>query len=296
MQLFKVYDQSHALPAESKPFAMDRLNVFGIPINIGTYNQFISTVIADARLRKSYYTCVANVHMLVEAYYDRMFAKAVSNARVVAPDGSPLTWAIRTFYGIRQERVAGMSLLPDLLEVSQEQEISVYFYGGHPDMVAKTRIHLELKYPHLKLAGFYSPPFRKLTDEEEAKVVRDINASEAQIVFVSLGCPKQEKWMASMQHRVNGVMIGIGGALTVLVGAQKRAPKWLQSVGLEWSFRLLQEPRRLFKRYATTNSTFLYLFFKALFRRRQSRQDNNVIDFGHKIVPMRVRHIIKDKH
>lgn len=292
MQLFKVYNQPLMNSDESKPFAMDRLNVFSIPINIGTYNQFISTVIADARLRKSYYTCVANVHMLIEAYNDRIFAKTVRNARVIAPDGRPLTWAIRMFYGIRQDRVAGMDLLPDLLEVSQEKGISVYFYGGHPDMVAKTRIYLEKKYPHLKLAGFYSPPFKKLTEDEEANVVRNINASGAQIVFVALGCPKQEKWMASMQHRVNGVMIGIGGALSVMVGVQKRAPKWVQTAGLEWFFRFLQEPMRLFSRYAKTNSTFIYLFLKSLVRRNMSRQDNNVIDFDHKMVPIQV-HLIK---
>ncbi|MEO6915167.1 MAG: WecB/TagA/CpsF family glycosyltransferase [Chitinophagaceae bacterium] len=296
MQLFKVYDQPLVNPAEPKPFAMDRLNVFSIPINIGTYNQFISTVIADAGLRKSYYTCVANVHMLVEAYRDRLFAKTVSNARVIAPDGRPLTWAIRMFYGISQDRVAGMDLLPDLLEVSQEKEISVYFYGGHPDMVAKTRIYLKMKYPHLKLAGFYSPPFKKLNEKEEALIVRDINASGAQIVFVSLGCPKQEKWMASMQHRVNGVMIGIGGALSVMVGVQKRAPKWVQTAGLEWSFRLFQEPTRLFTRYAKTNSTFIYLFIKSFFRRRFSLQDNNVIDFDPKIVPMLVSRVKDDKY
>jgi N-acetylglucosaminyldiphosphoundecaprenol N-acetyl-beta-D-mannosaminyltransferase len=270
---------------------MDKLNVFSIPVSIGTYNQFISTVVGDAKRRKNYYTCVANVHMLIEAYGDKNFAQTVSNAQVIAPDGRPLTWAIRMFYGIQQDRVAGMDLLPDLLEVCQENEISVYFYGGHPDMTDLTKTFLEKKYPYLKIAGVYSPPFRKLTHQEETDVVKTINRSEAQIVFVSLGCPKQEKWMAQWSTRINGVMIGIGGALPVMVGAQKRAPKWLQNSGLEWFYRLMQEPGRLFKRYAVTNSKFIYLFFKSYLKQRFRKDSNNPIDFDSKMMAIRLRQL-----
>jgi N-acetylglucosaminyldiphosphoundecaprenol N-acetyl-beta-D-mannosaminyltransferase len=126
---------------------------------------------------------------------------------------------------------------------------------------------MDRHYPNLHIRGLYSPPFRALTPEEEERTIERINSSGAKLLFVVLGCPKQEQWMASMAGRINAVMIGIGGALPVLIGMQKRAPKWMQRAGLEWLFRLLQEPRRLFKRYFVTNSVFLYLLSRELVTR-----------------------------
>jgi len=241
---------------------MDKLNVFSIPVHIGSYKEFIVTILEYAQQKKSYYTCMANVHMLVEAYLHIDFAASVKKADLITPDGRPLTWALQMLYGIKQDRVAGMDILPDLLEQGQAKQLAVYFYGGHPGLLDKTRCYLENTYPDLRICGLYSPPFRKLSEEEDEEVINKINQSGAQMVFVSLGCPKQEKWMAAMANRIDAVMIGIGGALSVMVGAQKRAPKWIQTAGLEWSFRLWQEPGRLFKRYAITNSIFIYLFLK----------------------------------
>lgn len=118
----------------------------------------------------------------------------------------------------------------------------------------------------LKQAGFYSPPFRELTPVENEKIISRINTSGAGIVFVILGCPKQEKWMAAMKGKINSCMIGIGGALPVLVGLQKRAPVWMQGVGMEWLYRLYQEPTRLYKRYAITNTLFFFVFLKEYFK------------------------------
>ena len=132
-------------------------------------------------------------------------------------------------------------------------------------MLAKTHDSLKQKYPHLSIAGFYSPPFRQLTNIEEEEICNKINSSNPNLIFVVLGCPKQERWMASMKGKLNAVMIGIGGALPVFVGMQKRAPKWMQDYGLEWLFRFIQEPKRLWKRYMVTNSLFLYLIIKAKF-------------------------------
>ena len=136
----------------------------------------------------------------------------------------------------------------------------------------RTRAYLDDNYPDLSIKGLYSPPFRALTPEEETRTIEKINASGAKLVFVVLGCPKQEQWMASMAGKVNAVMIGIGGALPVLIGIQKRAPKWMQNAGLEWLFRLVQEPKRLFKRYAVTNSVFLYLLSRELVKKTFSRK------------------------
>lgn len=251
---------------------MEKVNLLSINVSTGRYREFVQKILDIAKAKVSDYVCVANVHMLIEARKDLQFGKIVSGANVITPDGKPLTWALRLLFGVAQDRVAGMDLLPDLLEKAQSENISVYFYGGEQGMLDKTCAYLTKKYPLLKVAGCYSPPFRKLTEQEEQEVVDRINGSGAQMVFVILGCPKQERWMASMKGRINAVMIGVGGALPVMIGIMKRAPKWMQRSGLEWLYRLMQEPGRLFKRYAVTNSLFIYFLTRELFERKYSRK------------------------
>jgi N-acetylglucosaminyldiphosphoundecaprenol N-acetyl-beta-D-mannosaminyltransferase len=204
--------------------------------------------------------------MFIEAHRDHDFLELIKSSEIVTPDGKPLTWALQSLYGIKQDRVAGMDLLPDLLTIMSEQHISAYFYGGEPEVLDKAKIYLKDSFPKLNIAGFYSPPFRDLTLLEENKIIEEINKTLPSVVFVILGCPKQEKWMASMKGKINTVMIGIGGALPVMLGIQKRAPRWMQDAGLEWLFRLSQEPLRLFKRYWQTNNLFVWIFLKEFFK------------------------------
>lgn len=230
-------------------------------ITTGKYPSFIETIIELAKTKKSSNVCVANVHMYIEAYKNEEFLKIVNNSDIVTPDGKPLTWALRCLYGIRQERVAGMDLLPDLLKNMEQNKIAAYFYGGSYNDLKITEDYLRKNYADLRIAGLHSPPFGSAEDVEKTGVIEKINTSQPIIVFVVLGCPKQEKWMAEMKKKINGVMIGIGGALPVMIGIKKRAPKWMQRSGLEWLFRLIQEPNRLFKRYAYTNILFIWLMF-----------------------------------
>ena len=195
--------------------------------------------------------------MTIEAHNDPSFAEVVNNADLVTPDGMPLVWALRLLYGLKQERVAGMDLLPELLKAAEAEDLVVYFYGGTEEMMMQTEKFVQIHYPQLKNVSFESPPFRPLSIQEEEECIDRINASGANLVLVALGCPKQEKWMARMKGKINACMVGIGGALPVLVGMQKRAPKCMQNTGLEWLFRLMQEPQRLFKRYFVTNSLFI---------------------------------------
>lgn len=241
---------------------MKKVSLLGMSLNTGSYNEFVNQIINHANKKISEYTCLANVHMLIEAYSDYNFAKVVNNAKIITPDGKPLGWALRFLYGIRQERASGMDLLPDLLQRASANNLPVYFYGGTDQLLSDTLKYLMSNFPHLKVAGSFSPPFRKLSPAEDELVIDEINNSGAQIVFVVLGCPKQEKWMASMKGRINAMMVGIGGALPVMIGLQRRAPGWMQNAGLEWLFRFLQEPVRLFGRYSFTNSLFLYLLLK----------------------------------
>lgn len=236
------------------------LDITSIP-----YSEFIDKICYLAAEKISSYICVANVHMCIEAYDDAEFQNIVNNADMVTPDGMPLAKGIQWLYGKEQERVAGMDLLPDLLKECEKQSLKVYFYGGSENTQKSTELFIHQNYTKLEAVGYYSPPFRKLSSEEEIQIIHNINNSGAQLVFVALGCPKQEKWMASMKGKINACMIGIGGALPVLIGEQKRAPQWMQNLSLEWFYRFVQEPKRLFKRYAYTNSKFIFLLLKQKF-------------------------------
>ncbi|MEO7044801.1 MAG: WecB/TagA/CpsF family glycosyltransferase [Ferruginibacter sp.] len=223
---------------------------------------FSDEIISLAYQKKSSMVCVANVHMFIEAYKDSKFLQIIRDADLITPDGIPLIWALRILYSLKQDRVAGMDLLPDLLRKIESQNIGVYFYGSTDIVLNNTKDYLKRKFPKLTIAGFHSPPFGTSPDQKESETINTINSSTPCIVFVVLGCPKQEKWMASMKNQIHTVMIGIGGALPVMLGIQKRAPRWMQKTGLEWLFRLTQEPRRLFRRYFITNSLFLWILLK----------------------------------
>lgn len=238
------------------------LEIISMSILNASFINFIDRIHKLAHKKQSSYICIANVHMTIEAHHDPSFAEVVNNADLVTPDGMPLVWALRLLYGIKQERVAGMDLLPELLKAAGAENLTVYFYGGTEEMMRQTERFVQIHYPQLKNVSFESPPFRPLSIQEEEECIDRINASGANLVLVALGCPKQEKWMARMKGKINACMVGIGGALPVLVGMQKRAPKWMQNAGLEWLFRLLQEPQRLFKRYFVTNSLFILLLMK----------------------------------
>jgi len=237
-------------------------------VSTGKYQLFIDQITEMARQRQSAAVYFANVHMYIEAYKNDAFRELINKADMVTPDGQPLAWMLRLLYGIKQDRVAAMDFMPDMLQRMQQEQLPVYFYGGTQEMLDKTAAFVSTAYPQLKVAGLYSPPFRPLTPEEEDAIAEKINSAAPAIVFVFLGCPKQEKWMATMKGKVNAVMTGVGGSVPVTIGMQKRAPKWMRNTGLEWLYRFFQEPRRLFKRYAITNSLFMWVMFKEFIKLR----------------------------
>lgn len=250
---------------------MMKKQLISLQISIASFKQVIDEIIRLATKKQSAYVCIANVHMLVEAHNDAAFADIVNSADMVTPDGMPLAKSIEWLYGIKQDRVAGMDVLPAVIEEAINKNLSVFFYGGSSQMLERTKAYIDTIYPQLQVGGMISPPFRPLTTEETEQDIAAINQSGAQIVFVVLGCPKQEKWMHAMRGHIQAVMLGIGGALPVMVGMQKRAPVWVQKSSLEWLYRLCQEPRRLFKRYATTNTVFMWLLGKALLQNMFTR-------------------------
>lgn len=240
------------------------IDVVGSPVTALPAAEQLETILAWAEAHEHRMVCVANVHMLMEARWDEAFGSLLKQADLVTPDGTPLVWMMRRLGAPGQDRLAGMDMLPELCRLAADRSIGVYFLGSTPETLARMRERLEAECPTLRIAGMESPPFRPLTPEEEAAMVERIRASGAGIVMVSLGCPKQERWMAAHRDRLPAVLIGIGAAFPVYAGTQRMAPQWMRDGGLEWLYRLAQEPRRLFRRYWRTNLPFLWLAFRQL--------------------------------
>lgn len=243
---------------------MKKLQVVKSFISVGTYNEFISSILKLPRDNNSSYVCVSNVHMAIEVNDDKDFMGVVNNADITTPDGMPIAKAINYLYGISQERVAGMDLMPSLMRECELANKSIFLYGSTDDVVEKIIKKASIEFPLLKVDS-YSPPFGELSKSGQESIVTTINKEKYDFVFVALGCPKQEKWMAMHKGKIQSCMIGLGGAFEVYAQVKDRAPKWMQNYSLEWVYRLIQDPKRLWKRYLYTNSKFIFLFIKQLF-------------------------------
>ncbi|PZD73265.1 N-acetylglucosaminyldiphosphoundecaprenol N-acetyl-beta-D-mannosaminyltransferase [Acaryochloris thomasi RCC1774] len=243
---------------------LDKIQVIGTNVNALSLKQSATQIIAWAKQNISKTICVANVHMLMEAYWDPSFKQILHSADLVTPDGMPLVWMLKFLGAYSQERVAGMDLLKKLCEEAQQQKVGIFFLGSETKILAKMRQRLESEYPSLDIIGMESLPFRPLTDQEDQKIVERINGTEAGLLFLSLGCPKQEKWIAQHRGRINATMVGLGGVFPVYAGLQKYAPQWIRTLGMEWAYRLYQEPGRLWRRYATTIPPFVWLAARQL--------------------------------
>jgi N-acetylglucosaminyldiphosphoundecaprenol N-acetyl-beta-D-mannosaminyltransferase len=210
--------------------------------------------------------CVATVHMVMESFDADDFQRSVNAADLVTPDGVPLVWALRRLGLPATRRVYGPTLMRLVCRRAEERGLAVGLYGGSPEVLEALRERLLERHPLLRIAFAASPPFRPATEEEDASTVQAIEASGARILFVGLGCPKQERWMAAHREALPCVMLGVGAAFDFLAGAKPQAPAWLQRAGLEWLFRLACEPRRLWRRYLIQNPRFVFHFARELVR------------------------------
>jgi N-acetylglucosaminyldiphosphoundecaprenol N-acetyl-beta-D-mannosaminyltransferase len=242
-------------------------------ISSGTFQDFIDNIFLLTEEKKSSYVCFANVHMLVEAYNDPDFNKILEEADIVTPDGRPLSIYMNIFYKMQQQRVPGMDLMPALLIDAEKKQKSVYFYGSSDEILNLIAKRANSELPNLKIAGYYSPPFRELTEKEKEGIVDKINEANPDLLFVALGCPKQEKWMAEHKGKIHSCMLGVGQAFNVYAGVEKRLPKWMRDLSLEWTYRLFLEPKRLWKRYFVTNSIFVWLFLRIFFSKLVGRRN-----------------------
>jgi len=239
-------------------------DVSGFPIATLPFDGNLNAILNWAKNGVSKTVCIANVHMLIEAHRDPQFAAVLKSADLITPDGMPLVWMLRLLGRSRQERVAGPDLLIELCRTAPDANVSLFFLGSQSTILDPMRSRLEKEFPNLAIAGMEPLPFRPMTAQEDAEIVQKLNASGAGIVLVSLGCPKQERWMAEHQNKVNMVMIGLGGAFPVFAGIYSRPPRLVQRLGLEWFYRLVQEPKRLWKRYADTIPVFIWLAIKQI--------------------------------
>lgn len=233
-------------------------NILSVPIDVITWDGVLSQLCTWAKNHESRYVCICNVHSVVTATQDAEFGRVVREADMATPDGAPVAWMMRKLGHVGQQRINGPDLMWRYCEQANSCAEPIFLYGSSEETLAMLKMKLLTAFPVLKIAGVISPPFRALTPTEDAAIVEQFNSSGAGVVFVSLGCPKQEFWMAAHRGRINAVMVGVGAAFDYHAGTIKRAPKWMQDCGLEWLHRLVSEPRRLWKRYLVTNTLFVY--------------------------------------
>jgi len=246
---------------------MKKVKILTMLVDVVTISSAIERTFELAKSKQGSYVCVSNVHMCMETFDNSTFRCIVNNADLVIPDGKPLSWAQVLLGHNEAEQVRGQDIMNALCASSGEKSFNIGFYGGSSERLLNTvKEKLLLSYPDINITYTYSPPFRPLTAAENETVVGAINKAKVNILFVGIGCPKQEKWMADHKDKLNCVMLGVGAAFDFIAGEKKHAPRWLQNIGMEWLFRLCSEPKRLWRRYFSTNPRFIWYFSKQLFK------------------------------
>ena len=246
----------------------DRVAVLGSLYSVVGFGEMVERILRDAQARRSGYVCVGNVHTTMTGFADEEYRRITNMSAYSVPDGQPVRWAMRLLGAKEQERVRGPSLMKAVCDRGRGPGLRHYLYGASPAALEALVVALESAYPGIQIAGAESPPFRPLSDEETRAAVERINASGAHVLWVGLGAPKQEFWMWNQRDKVKPLMLGIGAAFDLLAGKIPEAPRWMQAIGMEWLFRLVREPRRLWRRYAFNNPAFVVLFTLQLLRRR----------------------------
>lgn len=223
--------------------------IMGVDIVAMQELEFLNNVLHNMVQLKGDYICATCVHSIVMAFEDVEYAKYQNSGYASVPDGGFLSSISKKRGYLDSERITGPDMMTYFFQHSQEHGLRHFFYGSTQDTLDKLKMNLKKKYPDLMIAGMYSPPFRSLTDIEDKQVVSIINKSNADVIWVGLGAPKQEKWMAEHQGKVNGLMLGVGAGFDYHAGNINRAPNWMQKIHMEWFYRVLKEPKRLAKRY-----------------------------------------------
>ena len=256
-------EAAHARPPRTAP-------VLGVELALIDYATTLDWIDATVAAGEHGFLCVCNVHTVMASREDRELNLALRSSSFNVPDGQPLVWALNALGHPLSNRVYGPELMARACERAAHSGQRFYLYGGrNQGALVQLALNLRKRYPGVKIVGGYSPPHRPLSDEERWAVVDEINRSAADVVWVGIGVPKQEKWMAEMrEHLLAPVLVGVGAAFDFHAGLVPQAPNWLQEAGLEWAYRLAQEPRRLWRRYLRYNPRFVASFLRQLLRDR----------------------------
>jgi N-acetylglucosaminyldiphosphoundecaprenol N-acetyl-beta-D-mannosaminyltransferase len=242
---------------------LKKYSLFGVNYSATDYEEASTILVAKAKHNTSYTFSALAVHGLVEAYNSAEFLKTVNSIDMVVPDGQPIRWALNSLYKLGlKDRVYGPDLALHVLRKANSEKLKIYLYGSTQNTLERLTKFIESNYPSLEVCGIHPDRFREATEDEDLADIEKINRAGAHIVLVGRGCPRQESWVNAHKGKIHAVMIGIGAAFDFHARVLKQAPLWMQRNGLEWLYRLNQEPGRLWKRYLVTNSTFIYLFFK----------------------------------
>lgn len=244
----------------------ERRAVLGVRVDATTYSDATRRIVEWAREKRSCYVCCAAVNNIMEAQNAADYKIVMDQADLVTTDGMPLVWMLRALGVPGASRVYGPDLTKAVLEAAAQTGLPVGFYGGTQAVLAELVARVRHRFPALQVAYAEAPPFRPLTDQEDARTTDAINRSGARLLFVGLGTPKQDRWMHAHKGRIPAVMLGVGAAFDFLAGAKTQAPRWMQASGLEWAFRLAAEPRRLWRRYLKQNPRFVVLALAQLWR------------------------------
>jgi N-acetylglucosaminyldiphosphoundecaprenol N-acetyl-beta-D-mannosaminyltransferase len=243
--------------------------ILGTRVDRTSYPAATKQVLAWARKRESRYVCAANVKTVMDAYDSPAYQRIVNRADLIIPDGVPLVWMMRHLGTRDQTRVYGPTLTLEVAKAAAMEGIPIGLLGGTQEVLDRLAANLIDRFPGIKISYRYSPPFRPLSPEEDEQVVQTVNASGTRILFIGLGSPKQDRWMADHSGRIQAVMLGVGASFDFIAGTKRQAPRWMQNNGLEWLFRLSQEPGRLWRRYFYHNPRFIALvMMEMLFKRK----------------------------
>ena len=243
--------------------AVEKINLFGISIHNMNMEEAIEEIHALVSGGGKHFVATPNVDHIVRLHRDREFLEVYQKASLVVADGLPIIWASRLLGKPLKERVAGSDLILPVCELAAKEGFSIYFLGGERGVAEKAGEKLKLLFPSLQIAGSYAPPFGFESDTaENQRIVQMINEAKPDILFVALGAPKQEKWIARHIEELRIKMaLCVGAGIDFIAGAAKRAPRWMRGVGLEWLWRLVHDPKRLWKRYLVQDAKFLGIFF-----------------------------------
>ena len=245
---------------------LERVRVVSLFPNVVSHESAIEQINELVKAKNGGYVCFSTVHMVMESHDNAEYGGRVNGADVIIPDGMPLVWMQKLQGAKDANRIRANDLMIMLCAFAEKNDLTIGFYGGQQTVIDAIKERAKTDFPNLKIVYAFSPPFRPLTDEEDAEITAEINCQKPDLLFMGLGCPKQENWMAAHKEKVSAVMLGVGASFDFYAGNVKESPEWLGKLGLEWLFRLTQEPKRLWRRYLILNPRFVWLATRQLLK------------------------------